>query len=50
MRLARVGAVEVERTLLGRMLGYGTISAGDLEIRYVPEAEEVCGLVQRLAA
>jgi len=50
VRLARVGAVEVERTLLGRMLGYGTSSAGDLEIRYVPEAEEVCGLVQWLAA
>jgi len=50
VRLARVGAVEVERTLLGRALGYGTICAGDLEIRYVPGAEEVCGLVHRLAA
>jgi uncharacterized membrane protein YdbT with pleckstrin-like domain len=50
VRLARVGAIEVERTLLGRVLGYGTICAGDLEIRYVPGAEAVCGLVHRIAA
>jgi uncharacterized membrane protein YdbT with pleckstrin-like domain len=35
--LSRVGPVEVEQTLLGRLLGYGTIVAGDLEIMYVPE-------------
>jgi len=27
---------EVERTLLGRVLGYGTIVAGELEMDYVP--------------
>jgi hypothetical protein len=27
---------EVERTLLGRMLGYGTVIAGELEMDYVP--------------
>ena len=27
---------EVERTLLGRILGYGTVVAGELEIDYVP--------------
>jgi uncharacterized membrane protein YdbT with pleckstrin-like domain len=27
---------EVERTLLGRILGYGTIVAGELEMDYVP--------------
>ena len=27
---------EVERTLLGRLLGYGTVVAGDLEMDYVP--------------
>lgn len=29
-------AVEVERTLLGRLLGYGTIVAGELEVDAVP--------------
>jgi uncharacterized membrane protein YdbT with pleckstrin-like domain len=27
---------EIERTLLGRMLGYGTVVAGELEMDYVP--------------
>ncbi len=27
---------EVERTLFGRMLGYGTLVAGELEMDYVP--------------
>jgi uncharacterized membrane protein YdbT with pleckstrin-like domain len=27
---------EVERTLLGRILGYGTVTAGELEIDWVP--------------
>jgi uncharacterized membrane protein YdbT with pleckstrin-like domain len=49
VRLGRVGAVEVEQTLLGRLLGYGTIVAGDLEIPYVPEPRRVSGLVARLA-
>jgi membrane protein YdbS with pleckstrin-like domain len=28
--------IEIERTLLGRLLGYGTVVAGDLEIQCVP--------------
>jgi uncharacterized membrane protein YdbT with pleckstrin-like domain len=47
--LARLGPVEVEQSLLGRLLGYGTIVAGDLEIRCVTKPSELCGLVQRLA-
>jgi len=35
VRLARVGPVEVEQSILGRLLGYGTIVAGDLEITHV---------------
>jgi len=27
---------EVERSLLGRILGYGTVVAGELEMDYVP--------------
>ena len=47
--LARLGPIEVEQSLPGRLLGYGTIVAGDLEIRCVTKPSELCGLVQRLA-
>ncbi len=50
VRLARVGAVEVEQTLAGRLFGYGTLIAGDLEIPYVPQPRQVYGLVDRLGA
>jgi uncharacterized membrane protein YdbT with pleckstrin-like domain len=49
VRLAKVGTVELDQSLLGRLLGYGTIVAGDLEIACVPHPRELCGLVQRLA-
>ena len=35
--------VEVERPLLGRILGYGTVVAGELEIRAVPHPERLFG-------
>jgi uncharacterized membrane protein YdbT with pleckstrin-like domain len=41
VRLARVGPVEVEQSILGRILGYGTIIAGDLEVPYVPDPRRV---------
>jgi uncharacterized membrane protein YdbT with pleckstrin-like domain len=50
VRLAKVGTVEVEQSLTGRLLGYGTIVAGDLEIPCVAEPREVYGLVERLLA
>jgi uncharacterized membrane protein YdbT with pleckstrin-like domain len=50
VRLARIGPVEIEQSLLGRLLGYGTIVAGDLEIDYVPQPRRVYGLVERLSA
>jgi uncharacterized membrane protein YdbT with pleckstrin-like domain len=50
VRLSRLGAVEIEQSLVGRLLGYGTIVAGDLEIDYVPEPRRVYGLVERLSA
>jgi uncharacterized membrane protein YdbT with pleckstrin-like domain len=46
VRLERVGAVEVEQGLLGRLLGYGTVVAGDLEITHVAEPGR---LVDRLS-
>jgi membrane protein YdbS with pleckstrin-like domain len=50
VRLARIGAVEIEQGLIGRVLGYGTIVAGDLEIEYVLEPRRVYGLVERLSS
>ena len=50
VRLTRLGAVEIEQSLLGRFLGYGTIVAGDLEIDFVPEPRRVYGLVERLGS
>jgi membrane protein YdbS with pleckstrin-like domain len=49
VRLAKVSTVEFDQSLLGRLLGYGTVVAGDLEIACVPHPREFCGLVQRLA-
>jgi uncharacterized membrane protein YdbT with pleckstrin-like domain len=49
VRLARIGAVEIEQSLPGRLLGYGTIVAGELEIEYVPGPRRVYGLVERLS-
>lgn len=50
VRLTRIGAMEIEQGLLGRVLGYGTIVAGELEIDYVPEPRRIYGLVERLSA
>jgi len=41
VRLDRVGAVEVEQSILGYILGYGTIIAGNLEIPYVADPRAV---------
>ena len=46
VRLERVGAIEIEQGLLGRVLGYGTVVAGDLEITHVAEPRR---LVERLS-
>jgi membrane protein YdbS with pleckstrin-like domain len=50
VRLARVSAIEIDQSLLGRLLGYGTLVAGELEIPYVPQPRRVYGLVSRLAS
>lgn len=47
VRLARVGTVEVQQSPLGRLLGYGTIVAGDLEIDCVAAPKQLCGLLNR---
>jgi membrane protein YdbS with pleckstrin-like domain len=45
--LDRAGPLEVEQTLLGRLLGYGTLIAGPLEVAYVPHPRRVYALVER---
>jgi membrane protein YdbS with pleckstrin-like domain len=47
--LRTVGRLELEQTFPGRLLGYGTIVAGSLEIEHVPEPRSVYRLVERLA-
>lgn len=49
VRLSRLDTVEVDQSLLGRLLGYGTLVAGELEIPYVPEPARVYRLVERLS-
>lgn len=44
--LTRVGAVEVEQSLPGRVLGYGTVVAGDLEIAYVARPRELAAVLR----
>jgi uncharacterized membrane protein YdbT with pleckstrin-like domain len=36
--LTRAEAVEVDESLLGRLLGYGTLTVGELEVPFVPGA------------
>jgi membrane protein YdbS with pleckstrin-like domain len=50
VHLARLGVVELEQSLFGRLLGYGTLVAGELEIPCIAEPRQVYGLVERLLA
>ena len=50
VRLAKIGTLEIDQSFAGRLLGYGTIVAGELEIRCVARPRELGGLVQRLSA
>ena len=49
VRLRAVENLELEQSVLGRLLGYGTLVAGPLEIDHVPEPRNVYRLVERLA-
>jgi uncharacterized membrane protein YdbT with pleckstrin-like domain len=50
VRLQSVDAVEVDQSLLGQLLGYGTIVVGPLAVGNIAEPKEVCRLVERLAS
>jgi membrane protein YdbS with pleckstrin-like domain len=43
--LSRVGPVEVEQGLAGRLFGYGTLVAGDLEVPHVARPRAVARLL-----
>ncbi len=49
VRLRTVENLGLEQSLLGRLLGYGTLVAGPLHIEHVPEPRDVYLLVERLA-
>jgi hypothetical protein len=49
VRLRAIDAVELEQSLPGRLLGYGTLVVGPLEVTHVPQARRVAQLVERLA-
>jgi uncharacterized membrane protein YdbT with pleckstrin-like domain len=49
VRLRSLENLELEQTFPGRLLGYGTLVAGPLEIEHVPHPRSVYRLVDRLA-
>jgi uncharacterized membrane protein YdbT with pleckstrin-like domain len=49
IRLGAVQAVEVDQSLLGQLLGYGTIIVGPLSFGHIAEPREVCRTVEQLA-
>jgi membrane protein YdbS with pleckstrin-like domain len=50
VRLRAIDSVEVEQNAAGRLLGYGTVLVGPLEVEHVPEPKQVTELVERLCA
>lgn len=50
VRLRAVENLELEQSFPGRLLGYGTLVAGPLEIEHVPHPRSVYRLIERLAA
>ena len=49
VKLRAVDAVELDQSLLGQLLGYGTLVVGPLTVGHVAEPKEVCQLVEELA-
>jgi uncharacterized membrane protein YdbT with pleckstrin-like domain len=50
VRLQAVDAVEVDQSLVGQLLGYGTVVVGPLEVGHIAHPADVCRLVERLAS
>ena len=43
-------SISLEQSLAGRLLGYGTLHAGPLEVEHLPHARQARDLVERLAS
>jgi uncharacterized membrane protein YdbT with pleckstrin-like domain len=50
VRLRSIESLGLEQSVPGRLLGYGTLVAGPLELDHVPRPKEVYRLVERLCA
>jgi len=50
VRLKTIEAVEIDQSLLGQLLGYGTVFVGPLKVRHIAHPSDVCDLVERLAS
>jgi uncharacterized membrane protein YdbT with pleckstrin-like domain len=50
VRLKAVDAVEVDQSLVGQLLGYGTVVVGPLKVGHIAQPSQVCRLVERLAS
>lgn len=50
VRLRSIQSLGIEESLPGRLLGYGTVVAGPLQLDHVPHPREVYRLVERLCA
>jgi uncharacterized membrane protein YdbT with pleckstrin-like domain len=50
VRLRAVEAVELDQSLTGQLLGYGTVVVGSLALDNVAEPKRVCRLLERLAS
>jgi hypothetical protein len=48
--LRQLHGVTLEQSTAGRLLGYGTLVAGPLEVSHVAHPREVCRLVEQLCA
>ena len=49
VRLAGLEAIELEQTLIGQLLGYGTVVVGPMALDHIPKPKSVYRLVERLA-
>jgi uncharacterized membrane protein YdbT with pleckstrin-like domain len=48
VRLGAVEAVELQQSLAGRLLGYGTVVVGTLALDHVPRPRRLYGLLEQL--
>lgn len=50
VRLGAIDAVELDQSLPGQLLGYGTVVVGSLALENVSAPKQFCRLVERLAS